>query len=103
MLPDGFEFDKNRDKKQKYTINIFGGDDAMYSYLGYYVDDGDYPVESGIYNQDYFSTTDIQNPPAADCWCFTKNEIERLNKLDYLAIDWSKAIIEPVEEDNDED
>lgn len=68
---------------KKYTIKIFP---SPFSYLN-------------MTNNGSEATTSGLNEPGGWRLAFTKSEIEHLKQRDDLAIDWDKAIIEPVEDE----
>lgn len=51
----------------------------------------------------YFSQGKVMYDAYGDQHAFTKQEIEELKQRDDIAIDWDKAIIKPVEDNEDED
>lgn len=74
------DFWKKKQAKQKYTVQVFGNVDGYLFELG-----GSF----GLLDKEPILT--IQKTQ------FTESEIEKLKQRDDLAIDWDKAIIEPVE------
>lgn len=66
----------------KYTVKVIPDDST-----GYLSRDGDGTLYFGD------NTEQMNNHPS-----FTQSEIEEFKKRDDIAIDWDKAIIEPVEE-----
>lgn len=81
-----FDWWKEKHSKQKYTIQLL-------------------PNKQGFLNRD--SDGNFMTSSDEDVFeyqtHFTKQEIEQLKQLDDLAIDWDKAKIEPVEDNEDED
>lgn len=67
----------------KYTVQVIKGDDQ--SFLNQAVDDKTFCMEND-YEDKSMRTR------------FTQSEIDKFKQRDDLAIDWDKAIIEPVEE-----
>ncbi len=76
---------KLRSKLKKYTIQVTAND--YLGYLNYWVQGKRFVFGEGV-NSD--------NRQAF----FTKNEINELKKRDDIAIDWNKAIIKEVEQDD---
>ena len=74
---------KKKQSEQKYTVKVGTGN---YGYLVVNFDDFDISILELVDHQKWQSK-------------FTKQEIEKLKHRDDLAIDWDKAIIEPVEEE----
>lgn len=72
--------------KQKYTVKVGPGN---YGYLVVNFDDFDISILGLVDHQKWQSK-------------FTKQEIEKLKHRDDLAIDWDKAIIEPIGDDDDD-
>ena len=81
-----FDWWKKKSAKQKYTIKVAP---TSLGYFGIDYDEGDATIDSS--KNEFYQTY------------FTKSEIERLKQLNDLAIDWDKAKIEPVEDNEDED
>lgn len=81
-----FEWWKKKSAKQKYTIKVA---QTSLGYFGIDYDEGDATIDSS--KNGFYQTY------------FTKSEIEELKSRDDLAIDWNKARIEPVEDNEDED
>lgn len=81
-----FEWWKKKSAKQKYTIKVAP---TSLGYFGIDYDEGDATIDSS--KNGFYQTY------------FTKSEIEQLKSRDDLAIDWNKARIEPVEDNEDED
>lgn len=67
----------------KYTVQVIKGDDQ--SFLNQVVDDKTFCMEND-YEDKSMRTR------------FTQSEIDKFKQRDDLAIDWDKAIIEPVED-----
>lgn len=84
---------KNKKAYQKYTVQVTPGN---YGYLNILSDwtNGDKKFHEQIWFGGLLNYLVWKNR-------FTKQEIEQLKQRDDLAIDWDKAIIEPVEENND--
>lgn len=74
---------KNKQHLQTYTIQVLPGD---HGYLNFDRQNGE------ITMQNSYLTPTIKTG-------FTKQEIDQLKQRDDLAIDWDKAKIEPVEDD----
>ena len=72
--------------KQKYTVKVGPGN---YGYLVVNFDDFDISILGLVDHQKWQSK-------------FTIQEIEKLKHRDDLAIDWDKAIIEPIGDDDDD-
>lgn len=72
-------------KDIKYTVQVIKGDDQ--SFLNQAVDDKTFCMEND-YEDKSMRTR------------FTQSEIDKFKQRDDLAIDWDKAIIEPVEEES---
>ena len=68
----------------KYTVQVIKGDDQ--SFLNQVVDDKTFCMEND-YEDESMRTR------------FTQSEIDKFKQRDDLAIDWDKAIIEPVEDE----
>ena len=68
----------------KYTVQVIKGDDQ--SFLNQVVDDKTFCMEND-YEDESMRTR------------FTQSEIYKFKQRDDLAIDWDKAIIEPVEDE----
>lgn len=73
---------KKKQSEQKYTVKVGPGN---YGFLVVNFDDFDISILGLVDHPKWQSK-------------FTKQEIEELKNRDDLAIDWDKAIIEPVEE-----
>lgn len=73
---------KKKQSEQKYTVKVGPGN---YGYLVVDYDDFDISILGLVDTQKWQSK-------------FTKQEIENLKQCNDFAIDWDKAIIEPVEE-----
>ena len=71
----------------KYTVQVIKGDEQ--SFLNQVVDDKTFCMEND-YEDKSMRTR------------FTQSEIDKFKQRDDLAIDWDKAIIEPVEEESNE-
>ena len=81
-----FDWWKEEQSKLKYTIQLL-------------------PNKKGFLNRDSDGNFMISSDEAAFDYQthFTKQEIEQLKQRDDLAIDWDKAKVEPVEDNEDED
>lgn len=77
---------KKKQSEQKYTVKVGPGN---YGYLVVNFDDFDISILGLVDHQKWQSK-------------FTKQEIEELKNRDDLAIDWDKAIIEPIGDDDDD-
>lgn len=77
---------KKKQSEQKYTVKVGPGN---YGYLVVNFDDFDISILGLVDHQKWQSK-------------FTKKEIEELKNRDDLAIDWDKAIIEPIGDDDDD-
>lgn len=73
---------------KKYTVNVLGDDESFLS-----------KTPRGSFYFGALSTADA----CGDQNGFTQAEIDKFKKRGDIAIDWNKAIIEPVEEDNEDD
>lgn len=74
-----------RSKLKEYTIQVLIGNSQ--GYLKYYLPDREFSIGSSIKSDNYQIA-------------FTKDEIEGFKKRNDIAIDWNKAIIKEVEQDD---
>jgi hypothetical protein len=74
-----------RSKLKEYTIQVIAGNSQ--GYLKYYLPDREFSIGSSIKSDNYQIA-------------FTKDEIEGFKKRNDIAVDWNKAIIKKVDEDD---